>query len=840
MKKLLVLFLIVPAFVFAGDLRFFVTDKDLEFPLEGVKITLGSTESYSDEDGNAVLELPDSITEGTVTATLPGYTPVKVKFKGAEDVVEIAMSITSVIEGKELVVNRAVPEKTEEKIGVSTVMTKEEMKTTSNVGLVEDCMSSVRTLPGVSYGGSLGTEPSFRGGDPREAGYLLDGMYLLFPYHWGGLFSYFAPQFVDSVKLSHGIFSAKYGRASSGLLEATSIKPDFENVHVDLEFGTTCTDAFFQIPFGKNVGGMFLGAHLTYLDTLKWCGLLDESSGIERTPYIRDLFLKTNFTPIPELDVSIIGLLGTDGIGYNMKEDKKNITTHTILDYDMYQALLGVNIKYLASDKLLLHGLLSYNGTYEDTDLIQTENGTVRYNQEFVDIFGPTGLGLPGVTSGATYNLSDYGIKYKEKLKNHLITGRFESEIELTEKHHLCIGAEETFQGSTSNNSYNGWTEIQIPGTNNYLFNRRIYSKDINGNCIFNSAVFASWTFGKDNDFFQSEVGLRGDFVTLHNFSDDYTVNFIPDICPRANFTFTPWKDIGILEKASISAGTGLFVSIPRETMMFTKDMGLKSFDMRTNRALTSVIGADATLYNGWKFKLETYYKYYLSRIFAYEKTEAVAGVTDIDRVVKSNGKGYAFGIDSMIEKKIGSKWDGYLSYSYIYTRLKNPAEIGSNEYAEIGSGTPLNEWYFPNYHRFHTMNLVSNLHFGKGWTFTVKGTLATGAPKEKTGNLICYAATAEDGSIIQRYTRSSVYSDTLRTSISCPVDLRISREWKSKSGKASKEFYFGVQDIFAMLYTPKGDKSFNHYTGEMNDAPENADFSLGIPIPSVGFKMKY
>ena len=149
-------------------------------------------------------------------------------------------------------------------------MTKEEMKTTANIGIVEDCMASVRTLPGVSYSGAWGSEPSVRGGEPRELGCLLDGMYLLFPYHWGGGVSIFNPAMVDSITLSNGVFSAKYGRASSGILEATTLKPDFEKFHANIGTSTTCADAFFQIPFGKNVGGMLIGTHLSYLDLVVW------------------------------------------------------------------------------------------------------------------------------------------------------------------------------------------------------------------------------------------------------------------------------------------------------------------------------------------------------------------------------------------------------------------------------------------------------------------------------------------------------------------------------------------------------------------------------------------
>lgn len=152
----------------------------------------------------------------------------------------------------------------------------------------------------------------------------------------------------------------------------------------------------------------------------------------------------------------------------------------------------------------------------------------------------------------------------------------------------------------------------------------------------------------------------------------------------------------------------------------------------------------------------------------------------------------------------------------------------------------PLDEWYYPNYHRFHTLNLVSNWHFAKGWTFTIKGTLATGAPKKEVGPVTCYAARMEDGTIIQRYSRSSIYSDTLRTQISCPIDLRISYQWKSNKDKFNWEFYFALQDIFVNLYSPKGEKSFNSYTGEPSENAESVDFSIGVPIPSLGIKMNF
>jgi len=843
MKKFLSLILtLCPAVLFAAELKIFVIDKDLDFPLEGAKVTLEANPQiagYADEEGNARLNIPDTISSGTIKASLPGYKNAFIKFSKADKNLVIHMSLADVIEGKELVVNRSSPEKTEEKVGVAKVMTKEQMHTTANIGIAEDCMSSVRTLPGVSFSGAEGGEPSIRGGEPREAACLLDGMYTIFPWHWGGMVSIFNPAIVDSITLSNGVFSSKYGRASAGLLEANTITPDYENWHINAGISTTCTDLFAQVPFGKNVGGMLFGTHVSYLDPIVWgfkkAGV-SSVDYIERAPYIRDAFIKTNLTPTPELSFSIIGFFGSDGLEIDQTEEEDGLTTRAIMDYDIYQALAGINVKYLATDKLLFHGNFSYNGMFENMDMNLTESGSIKYNDDFVNRYASQ---FPGVSQGAYYTIPNLKSSMIEKINNHLVSGRLESEIELNEMNHLCAGIEETFSTTKTKEEQNGWMDIDING--NWLFRKVNFSSESKDNCILDNAAFLTWEFGNDNNPLQAEVGVRGEFITLWNDDEDFRLNFLPDICPRASVTYTPWRNIGEVEKVSFTVGSGLFVSIPRETMILTKDMELKEDDMHTNRAIFSVLGTNVDLASGWKFKLESYYRYYLSRIFVYTETDASSNYQDLDTIASSSGKGHVFGIDSMIEKNVGGKWDGYLSYSFIYSRFKNPANIQDGVYAPSSiHGAPLDEWYYPSYHRFHTLNLVSNWHFAKGWTFTVKGTLATGAPKEEVGDVSCYAARMDDGTVLQRYTRSSFYSDTLRNNISCPVDFRISYQWKTNNDKTNWEFYFALQDAFVNLYTPKGEKSFDQYTGEMSDVAESTDFNIGIPIPSIGLKVRF
>ena len=115
-----------------------------------------------------------------------------------------------------------------------------------------------------------------------------------------------------------------------------------------------------------------------------------------------------------------------------------------------------------------------------------------------------------------------------------------------------------------------------------------------------------------------------------------------------------------------------------------------------------------------------------------------------------------------------------------------------------------------------------------------------TAYDEKDEGDIYCYPVKLDDGTVIQRYTRSSFYSDTLRTQISCPVDIRVG--YKNKLGKTrgTWEWYVGAEDIFLNLYTPEGSRQFDRRTGEMSDQKTSADFNIGIPMISTGCKFSF
>ena len=232
MKKLLLFsylfFVIITLSAFGDGLQLLVLDKDLEIPLEGVRIinTATGIQVYTDFDGKAVLPLETQQGRLVLVAELIGYEDKKILVKEFGAPVTVEMVMEGVLEGQELVIEAEVIGETDDAVGVSTVIEKEVIQTAAKMGIIEDVMTAVKLLPGVSYSGSFGTELSVRGSDPDGLTAVMDGFLVKYPYHFSGAFSIFNPNIVESVKFSAGIFSAKYGQATSAILDVQTITPN--------------------------------------------------------------------------------------------------------------------------------------------------------------------------------------------------------------------------------------------------------------------------------------------------------------------------------------------------------------------------------------------------------------------------------------------------------------------------------------------------------------------------------------------------------------------------------------------------------------------------------------
>ncbi|MCK9169556.1 MAG: TonB-dependent receptor plug domain-containing protein [Treponema sp.] len=838
--------LFITAQVFAADVTVTVFDHDLDIPLEGAVITdADSQKTYgTDSSGTAVIPFPEKRDTETILVTLPGYNDTRAVIRSGEKTVKIELVMSGVVEGKELVVERAAPGKTDAKPGVSQVMNNAEMKTTAESGLIEDVMSSIKTLPGIGYAGGFNAQPSIRGGYASEMGTVMDGISVLNPWHWGGAYSIFNPLMVSSAKMSHGIFSARYGNVMSGLLEVTTKTPESDQVRVDASVSTMSSDMFVQLPFSKNAGVLF-GGKLTYLEPLTLMydtlGITNLADTIPTMPFIRDGYVKAYYNPSPFLHLTFNSFIGSDGVGIHADDSEDSITTTSSFSWLSTAFFSGLIAEWLPADSNQVKMIASYNQSRQDFTYKSDAEGTLSYTSDFITAHDDDDGTHDGKINGQTsYTLNGFSTDISSLVRLEQYQLKLEDTAQISAQDSISFGAEELVSQSHIDENAKAWIENTVSSYQTPILSNVEYTVTADRNRIFQTGMFGLWEFGNDTSLIQGEAGIRVDHCYVATTDNDYSLNTYPVVNPRLSVQYTPFRNKGIFDKIAFTAGTGLFSQISMQTNAIEKKYGLKDFDVSPDRLWFQVLGTEIDFAGDWHFNLEGYYKQYLNRLYIV-LNDLDAG--NVKYSVRTDGRGYVAGFDTMLQKKGGEKLDGYITYSFVYARFLNPyTKDYSSE--ETSGGDPLDTWYYPSFHRFNTVNLICNWRPRPGMTLTVKATVATGTPMEEEGGVTSYAAVIpnEDGTntVVQRYTRSSVYSDTLRTQISCPVDLRLSVSNYYRHSKVRWEWYVGANDIFVNLYSPKANKSLNRMTGKESDTGQDADFNIGFPMPSVGMKISY
>jgi hypothetical protein len=93
---------------------------------------------------------------------------------------------------------------------------------------------------------------------------------------------------------------------------------------------------------------------------------------------------------------------------------------------------------------------------------------------------------------------------------------------------------------------------------------------------------------------------------------------------------------------------------------------------------------------------------------------------------------------------------------------------------------------------------------------------------------------------LIQKYKRTTAYSDTKRDGFALSLDLKFSFFKFNPSGRGQMEFYVAIENVLSFLKTRQRSTSFNQYTGEEDQGSSTASYQLPIPMPSIGFTWTY
>ena len=157
------------------------------------------------------------------------------------------------------------------------------------------------------------------------------------------------------------------------------------------------------------------------------------------------------------------------------------------------------------------------------------------------------------------------------------------------------------------------------------------------------------------------------------------------------------------------------------------------------------------------------------------------------------------------------------------------------------------NDWYYPSYHRFHSLNLVLNVRPVPNINIYTRFGLASGMQIiKRVGSgpenypVYVYDPITDTGYFIEKYYWKEEWDKNNRTTPYMQLDMKISFFYSNKAGRVRLEAYSALENILSLLYTSQGNTYFNPYTGELATGRTSANYSMPFPIPSFGFKYSY
>jgi hypothetical protein len=871
----------LPAAIFARDIEVVVEDGELGLPLEGATVSLRDGKQFvCDEDGIALVTLPDE-RQAIIQIMYPGYDtlrmtiPTLVATSGAIERFTASLYLGGVMMGRELVVEAERPEISETKSGRSVAISERELTRTAEIGIIEDVMNSVKLLPGVGYTGMFGAMPSIRGGDPGDLMASFDGFYLERPYHWLGAISIFDPKMVSSARLSHGVFSSRYGHTISGLLEIGSKSPSPTEVELETAVSTSAANLNLSLPLNGRGGVLFMGK-VTYWDTFIWAaqGLsrivdnasLDMVNSVSTAPYIRSAALSANYRFTPNLEWRLNFFFGSDGVGasvateYDDEDVKGDVEVNA--DYNHYQGFLISGITAGPSPVIALKatGGIGFNRTVSDDILIN--DVTVRYKEDFLSLF-PDYI-AEDLRAKETYTAPNANIKLELEHTIFSAQARVDLDWELGKGFIAAFGIQELYSRWAQKQYIDFFMELSFdrlppiyamllpeeyafiidPQLRAALIRPSYYYSDVL-NHGFTTSGYGLVEYTSPNRRLGAELGLRVDHMYFKG--KDFSSQTMPTLNPRLNIDINILRNKGSIDSLDFTIGTGLFSSINNIVSYIDGNWGIRDFDLKFNRSWTSIVGFKVDLEQGYSFNIEGYYKRVFDRAYL---TADILTSPEITPTFHFDGVGNVWGFDLQLQKLESRYLDGWISYTFTWAKYFDP--LARREGLSMGD-TDLVEarWYYPSFHRFHNCNIVLNYKPTQQFNISTRLGFASGRLRSREvvdptiySYPVIFINENNEPEIIQKYRRDRLYMVSERQSWSLPWDLKFSFFRYDRKGRVSTEIYVAAENLMSLFYRPSSDTGntrFNEYTGvEDPSGSSSTTFEFPIPMISFGFKWRY
>ncbi|MCB5248112.1 MAG: TonB-dependent receptor [Candidatus Cloacimonadales bacterium] len=320
MKKstlILCLILLGCTICYAATVSGFVSREDSGEPIQYVNVRLVDTGAgmQTNKKGYYVINLPGTGTY-TLEATLISFETRKFSFTITKAEEDKSLNIKMKEAAIEMATVRVTGSSADEgrEIRPSLIRrTTEDVK--SVVSPIEaDVFRAVLTLPGVAPVSDFSSGLYVRGGSPDQNLILLDDIDVYNPNHFGGVFSTFNSDAVESIDLIKGAYPAKYGGRLSSVLDVTNRQGN-RNYHQGVaRLSLISSSATLEGPWkiGKQSGSYMGSFRRTYLELIK--AMIDDLPDY----YFYDGHFKVNWDPGSKDKLSASAYFGRDKLSFDV------------------------------------------------------------------------------------------------------------------------------------------------------------------------------------------------------------------------------------------------------------------------------------------------------------------------------------------------------------------------------------------------------------------------------------------------------------------------------------------------------------------------------------------
>ncbi len=780
MMFLVLLFPFILAFLYTdtiaqnGEIRGRVMDETGRIPLQDANVMIKETVwgAATDKNGYYIINnIPVGIYN--ISFSYVGYNKIMVTdvvVKSGKIITVNADLKLNVAEGEIVTVTAGYFQKPDDAPVSVSSLNHEEIR--RSPGAREDVSRMIQNFAGVNPGSDDRNDLIIRGGSPTEVLFVIDNIDIPNPNHFatqgatGGPISLINMEFIENVKFMAGGFTAPYGHKLSGAVDI-KLREGSRNEYngkLDLSFGGA--GGYLEGPVNNGRGSFLIGAHRSYLDLFK------SVLNYDGVPIYSNIQGKAVYDLNRNNRISLIVMGGTDKIEIiedNDADDFRAGVVDTVeyddpTDFRSEQLTGGVNLRTFWNKNLYSNLSVSFSHYGFSTDVTEKSISAIRDENNNLN--------------------NEKEIKRASVYKN-----------------------ESTESVTTIKNDF-FWS---LPGNNGLSFG--VYGK----NYTFNHEIKIFPYYPDRPDKYgvlpdteiisrnQKDIYKTGGYINLKKYLgkklllniggryDYFSMLEEGNFSPRIGFRYSASPRI------SFNAGAGRYFQNP-EFINITGDTQNK-YALKDMGADHIITGMEYLLTGTTRFTLETYYKRYFNypvvdesgyEMISLANTGSDYGSTGSNRL-SSKGEGRAYGIETMIQKKVTGHLYGLVSYSY--SEIKHKALDGI-----LRPGTFDNR---------HVANILLGCRINKKYEISLKWRYAGGRPYTPYD----YNSSVKEGRGVLDLNRinENRYKDYSR------LDLRFdTRDFFSKFTLIS---YTSIENIFdtkniLTTYWRNGKQRYNHQTG--------------------------